>query len=164
MKSSARPLPRPFAVLAAVGFGLALTVSGCSRHADTRPASSLSEQDRAVLDDYEQIRAALAADNLLATHYPASDLVKKLTPTDTKALAPAALAPAAGIMAAPALDRARQIFKRLSAAVIPKASGVEGYYVMTCAMPSAGDWVQRSPNVDNPYFGKDMHDFGDLKK
>ena len=41
--------------------------------------------------------------------------------------------------------------------MIPLASGVEGYYVMTSPVMSSGDWVQRSAQADNPYFGRAMH-------
>ena len=51
----------------------------------------------------------------------------------------------------------------MSALVIPKADGVQGYYIVTCDMPSCGDWVQRTADVNNPYMGKVMHDYG-LKK
>lgn len=165
MKSSASPLSRRFVLLLAACLGLLCANTGCGfGHAKTRPASSLSEHDRATLDLYEQIRVALAGDNLAEAKSAAKSLAALLRPSDAKTPPPAALAPAEGIGSAVALDRARQLFKTLSAKIIPLADGVEGYYVMTCALPSAGDWVQQNKDVDNPYLGKSIHTFGELKK
>ncbi len=165
MKLSARSRVRRLpAVLIVVGLCVTLAVSGCGRRVNTRPASSLSSQDRDALNQYEQIRAALAADDLNSARLAANGLVKLLQPADAKAPAPAALAPAKSVATAPALDRARQLFKGLSAKMIPLADGVEGYYVLTSPLPSAGDWIQQKPDSDNPYLGRAMHEYGDLKK
>ena len=110
------------------------------------------------------MRAALAADEPLATKAAANRLASLLQPKDDKApLSPAVIA-ARAIAAAPALDRARQQFKILSGMIIPLADGVEGYYVMTCPLPSSGDWVQRSAQADNPYLGRAMHEYGEVRK
>ena len=163
MKSSVTPLPRRLVLLFAAGLCLLLANAGCG-HAKGRPASSLSERDRATLDGYEQIRAALANDNLRTAKTAASSLAALLRPADANTPAPAAYTPAEEVGSAIAIDRARQVFKTLSAKVIPLAQGVEGFYVMTCPLPSAGDWVQQKPEVDNPYLGKAIHTFGELKK
>ena len=163
MKRFASPFSRRSVLLPVAGLCLLLTEAGCG-HASQRPASSLSERDRTTLNGYEQIRAALATDDLHAAKTAANELAAHLKPADARAPAPAALAPAEGVANAVALDRARQGFARLSTVVIPLAQGVEGFYVMTSPMPSAGDWVQQKPQVDNPYFGKDLHTSGELKK
>ena len=151
-------------ILAVAGLCMVLAVAGCGRHANSRPASSLSVKDRDALNQYEQIRAALAADDFNSAKLAANDLVKLLRPADANTPAPAALAPATSVATAAAMDRARQSFKALSAKMIPMADGVEGFYVLTCPMPSAGDWIQQKPDADNPYLGRTMHEYGDLKK
>ena len=139
-------------------------LSGCGHRANMRPASSLLPKDRDALNQYEQIRAALAADDFNSAKLAANGLVKLLQPADASTPAPAALAPATGVATAPAMDRARQLFKLLSAKMIPLADGVEGFYVFTSSLPSAGDWIQQKPDADNPYLGRAMHEYGDLKK
>lgn len=165
MKLFARPLPRSAAFLALAGFCLMLVNAGCGfGRGNARPASSLSAGDRTTLDGYEQIRAALAADDMRAAKAAANNLVNALTPADAKAPTPATLTAARAVYDGVALDRMRQAFKPLSKKIIPIAQGVEGFYVMTCPLPSAGDWVQRTPEPDNPYLGKSMHGYGELKK
>ena len=165
MKLSARPLPRSFAFLPAIGLCLMLADAGCGfGRGNKRPASSLSTQDRTTLDDYEQIRVALATDDLRDAKAAAGSLVAALKPADAHAPAPATLSAAEEVADGFALDRTRQAFKKLSAKIIPLAQGVEGFYVMTCPLPSAGDWVQRTTDPDNPYLGKIMHGYGELKK
>ena len=146
------------------GLCVVLAMTGCGHHANTRPASSLSAKDRDTLNQYEQIRAALAADDFNSARLAANGLVKLLQPADAKTPSPAALAPAMSVATAPAMDRARQSFKLLSAKMIPLADGVEGFYVFTSSLPSAGDWLQQKPDADNPYLGPAMHAYGDLKK
>ena len=146
-----------------VGLLLAvLRLGGCGD--GKRPASSLSDADRLALDDYEQIRAALAADNAVAAKKAAAKMVTDLTPADPKAPAPPLLEPAVGVADAIALDTMRQRFETLSDHVVPMASGVEGYYVMRSDLPNTVPWVQRTMDVDNPFFGKAMHQVGELKK
>ena len=145
--------------------GLLLAASilgGCG--GGKRPASSLSDADRLALDDYEQIRAALAADNAVAAQKDAAKMVADLTPADPKAPAPPLLEPATALADSLALDTMRQRFEILSDRVVPMVSGVEGYYVMRSDLPNTVPWVQRTPDVDNPFFGKAMHQIGELKK
>ena len=63
-----------------------------------------------------------------------------------------------------ALDTMRQRFEILSDRVVPMVSGVEGYYVMRSDLPNTVPWVQRNKDVDNPFFGKTMHQIGELRK
>ena len=163
MKSSATPLPRRFVLLLAAGLCLLLAHAGCGR-AKGRPASSLSERDRATLDDYEQIRAALANDDLRTAKTAASSLAALLRPADANTPAPAAYAPAEDIDSAIAIDRARQVFKTLSAKVIPLARGVEGFLRDDLCFAVRRRLVQQKPEVDNPYLGKAIHGFGELEK
>lgn len=139
-----------------------LLLGGCG--GSKRPASTLSDSDRQALDDYEQIRAALAADDAIAAKKAAAKMVADLTPADSKATPPPLLEPATGVADALALDTMRQRFELLSDRVVPMASGVDGYYIMRSDLPNTVPWVQRSKDVDNPFFGKAMHQIGELKK
>ena len=163
MKPFAFSPSRRLAVTVPTGLCLLVMAVGCGR-ANLRPASSLSPQDKTTLDQYEQIRVALAQDDLKAAKASAGAMAASLQSADPKGPGAAALGPASDISTAPAIDRARMKFKQLSAKVIPLAHGVEGYYVLTCPVLSAGDWLQHSASPDNPYFGRAMHDYGDLKK
>jgi Cu(I)/Ag(I) efflux system membrane fusion protein len=142
---------------------LLLTLAGCGKP-PARPAASLSEKDRAELGKYEEIRAALASDDLRTAKRAATDLATLTNAESGSASDPAIFKPAAELANIAALDRARDSFKALSAVVIPKAAGVEGFYVMTCPMTTNGDWLQKNPKVDNPYMGKIMRDCGGIKK
>ncbi len=147
----------------AVGFLFAiLALGGCG--GGKRPASTLSDTDRRALDDYEQIRAALATDDPIAAKRAAAKMVADLTPADPKAPAPPLLEPATGVADALALDTQRQRFEVLSNRVVPLVSGVDGYYIMRSDLPNTVPWVQRSKDVDNPFFGKVMHGVGELMK
>ena len=129
-----------------------------------RPATSLTDADRRALDDYEQIRAALAADDAKGAKKAAVTMVAHLTPADPKAPAPPLLGPASGVADAQALDTMRQRFEKLSDSVVPMVRGIESYYVMTSDLPNTVPWVQRTKEVDNPFFGKAMHGVGELSK
>lgn len=161
MKLFPRPVVHGFRLFLALGW-LAFALSGCERHAASRPASALSEKDRNLLDRYEDIRAALAKDDLRATKRAGTALnafVKK-TPDAVSSVA----SDAEAIGTAVALDRARQSFESLSASMVKLAEGVEGYYVFDTPIPAGAQWVQKTAQIDNPYTGKAMHDIGTLRK
>ena len=154
------PLPRP---CCAAGFLLAvLILADCS--GGKRPASTLSDTDRRALDDYEQIRAALATDDPVTAKRAAAKMAADLTPADPKTPAPPLLEPATGVADALALDTQRQRFELLSDRVVPMVSGMDGYYIMRSDLPNTVPWVQRTKDVDNPFFGKLMHGVGELMK
>ena len=122
------------------------------------------------MSQYENIRAALAADDLRGSQRAATKLITALKPTDATT-APTAgtpvspmLEPAEAIANAPALDRARAAFKTMSVEAMHLTNGVKGYYVINCPMTPNGDWVQTDDKVSNPYLGKIMHDCGVVKK
>ncbi len=139
----------------------ALALGGCG---GSKHPVALTDADRHALDDYEQIRAALAADDAKEAKKAALKMVADLTPADPKAPAPPLLDPATGIADAQALDTQRQRFETLSNSVVPMVSGVDGYYVFTSDLPNTVPWVQRTKDADNPFFGKAMHRVGELKK
>ena len=150
-------LPARWAVVALVLCAFA----GCGRMS---PAGSLSASDKRALDNYENIRAALAVDDAKAAKKAAAKMVTDLKPADDKAPAPPLLAPAEAVGNALAIDTMRQRFEELSDRVVPMVSGVDGYYVMTSDLPNTTPWVQRTKEVDNPFVGKMLHWMGDPRK
>ena len=137
-----------------------VALPGCGRH--TRPASTLSEKDRTILEKYETIRAALVVDDLRTAKRAAIDLGKFLKPTPDAPATPYD-APVQDLATASTLDKARTAFGTLSADVIPLVDGVQGYYVMDSPVPTGAEWVQSTEKVDNPYVGKPMRDVGSLR-
>ncbi len=160
MKLLPRPVLPGFFSSLALGL-LLLVLPGCGRP-PTRPASALSETDRTLLDRYEDIRAALAGDDLRATKRAGTamnTLLKKAPHAD------ASLATETeSIGNAVALDRARTAFEPLSASMVKLADGVEGYYIFDTPIPAGAQWIQKTTQLDNPYTGKAMHDIGTLRK
>ena len=136
--------------------------------ASGKPANAgakLNEPDAKIMGEYEQIRAALAADDLRTAKKAASTMVESLKGSAATAAPAASWQPSAEALAnVTALDRSRQIFKTMSVEAIRLTSGVPGYYVINCPMTPNGDWVQTNTVVDNPYMGKIMHDCGAVKK
>ena len=147
--------------LAALAFVAAAALAGCG---GARPAYSLSTADKQALNNYEQIRVALAADDAKTAKRAAAKMAADLKPADDKAPAPPLLAPASAVADALALDTMRQRFEELSNRVVPMVRGTEGYYVMTSDLPNTVPWVQQTKEVDNPFVGKVLHWMGELKK
>ena len=145
---------------------LALTIlaaGGCSRGA-RKPADSISEADREVLLQYEAMRAALADDDIRKAHAAGERLSKAINAPGVSA-GLTKTKNAAKIMAESyRIDLLRGAFKDVSAALIPLCQGVEGYYVVATDLVVDGVWVQTSPVVGNPYLGRSMALYGDIKK
>ncbi len=117
-----------------------------------------------VLDGYEQIRAGLATDDFRLAKRSAAALATALKGDSHDASSARLLGQVQAVADAKALDIAREWFEPLSASLEPLAAGVDGYYIMTSPNGMGGDWIQRTPTVDNPYMGQTMHDAGSLKK
>jgi len=113
----------------------------------TSRAADLSAHDKQFLAGYEQIRAALAKDDLSAAQKAAA------------ALADAGTA----VAKSQSLDQARAAFAKLSDQAIHLAAGQSSLHVLHCDMANK-DWVQTSVVVGNPYLGKEMAGCGELKK
>ncbi len=161
MKLFLRPVVPGICLSLALGL-LLLALPGCGRHAASRPASALSENDRALLDRYEDIRAALAADDLRGVKRAgtAMNTLLKKAPHPAGELVTATEA----IGTAIALDRARASFEPLSVSMVKLADGVQGYYIFDTPIPEGAGWVQKTAQADNPYTGRAMHDLGTLRK
>lgn len=167
MKSPLPPLLAPARrpALAAAACALLLTtLLGCSKAQTAPPGAGLADNARAILERYEKVRAALAADDLGTAKFQAGELVAALgkpeAPAETKALA----APAETISKSSQLPQARDAFKLLSASAIALAGSGHGYFVVNCPMTPNGDWLQTNDKVSNPYFGRAMADCGVVKK
>ena len=113
----------------------------------TTRAGDLSSHDKQFLAGYEQIRAALAADDLNGAKKAAASL-----PDSGAALAKSQ-----------SLGEARTSFTKLSDEAVKLAAGQPGYHVLHCSMANK-DWVQTSATVGNPYLGADMAGCGEIKQ
>ena len=134
---------RPFSSKLAV---IALCAGAVLATHDLR-ATELSETDKEFLSRYENVRAALARDNLDDAKKAATELGEE----------GAALAKADTIAAA------RNEFSSLSVRAIKLAAGESAYYVVNCPMLKK-DWVQPRGEISNPYAGRSMPTCGMIKK
>lgn len=110
-------------------------------------AASLTAGDKQFLSGYENIRASLVAEDLSSAKKAASTLGDA----------------GKGVLASGSLDEARAAFAKLSDTAEKLALGQPGYYVLHCPMVNK-DWVQTTPQVSNPYGGKEMASCGEIKK
>jgi Cu(I)/Ag(I) efflux system membrane fusion protein len=132
----------------------------------------LNDEQKAFLSQYESVRAALAADDLVATRKAAAAMATEskvapaepLTPEQRERQAAFAVT-VKKIATADSLEIARDAFKQLSKRAVHLAEGKPGYYVAHCPMVSdnEGVWIQTSKEVANPYFGKAMLTCGSIK-
>ena len=162
--SKMRSFPR-LPACALIGTMLIAVLSACHHHANSRPISALSETEKTTLDRYEDIRAALATDDL-RTAKRAGDALAESLKADAGAMpaAPAMLADSRAIASATTPDKAREAFKSMSAALIQTMDGVQGLYVFDSPYPAGSSWIQNQPKIDNPYVGKALHDLGSIRK
>jgi len=128
-----------------------LTVGSLTRLFGHEHGEALNDQQKAFLRSYENVRAALAADDLGAAKTAASAIKED---ENAEALARSA-----------SLADAREVFKKLSKRAVHLASDHEGYFIANCQMVKNGEgnWVQTSGKVSNPYFGKSMLTCGSIK-
>ena len=131
----------------------------------------LTAEDRVLIQQYDTVRAALAADDLDSARIAASQLVDRTR--DQRKIRQAATS----LMDANSLATARAAFAAISSRVIKLASGNAGYYRLGCSATMAncpapcepcetmkfGDWIQTSPVVKNPFMGRTHSDCGMLK-
>jgi hypothetical protein len=110
-------------------------------------AAELSETDIQFLTRYEQVRAALAKDNLDGAKKAALELGVDGT----------------AIANADSIGAARNEFAALSERATKLAAGQSGYYVVNCPMLKK-DWVQPRGAISNPYAGSSMPTCGKITK
>jgi len=130
------------AVISAGAFAFAHSSEGGASHAVA---------DQEFLHQYESVRTALAADDLAAAKSAAGAIQGDEN--------------AAALAGAGSLAAARDSFKKLSKRAVNLATDHEGLFVAHCPMVKGGggDWVQASPKVGNPYFGKSMLTCGSIR-
>lgn len=132
-------------VLAAI----AAAISASAHQAGS--GASHEAADVEFLQNYESIRVALAADDLAAAKSAAGAIKED---QNAEALAGAG-----------SLPSARESFKQLSKRAVKVATDHDGLFLAHCPMVKGGggDWVQASPKVGNPYFGKSMLTCGSIR-
>lgn len=144
---------------------------GSAAHAHDKNAP-LNDEQKAFLSQYEAVRAALAADDLVTTKTASAAIVTESKNASVEPLSPEQnerqalfVATVKKLAMADSLAAAREAFKLLSKRAIHYAEGKEGYYVANCPMvpKGEGNWVQISKSVSNPYFGKSMLTCGSIK-
>ena len=119
----------------------------------------LTAEERAMLQQYESIRLALAQDDLVGAQSAALQLSGSFSGNEKISNA------ARAVVNSASLDTARDVFKRLSDKVIPLARGNDGYFIVGCPMGTCpapcvncqmsrfSDWVQSTATVGNPFLG-----------
>lgn len=137
------------------------------------PASTQEQVDALVLAYFalaealgkvQQETAPLRPDGLLAT---AHSLHGAATDATAKKLVSEVAAAAEALRGKP-IDSQREMFKRVSASVIPiidslppSSKAVARVYVVHCPMAKA-DWLQRSTEIANPYYADEMKECGSV--
>ena len=134
-----------------------------------QPAGVMAE----VLKGYEDVRRALAADDVAAAHERAVALKRSTDALNAETAAPppqaAALAAAAGglVLGESDLVKARAAFGELSRAVVAVVAAdpslQPGRFLFQCPMAKGYQrWVQLEEKMANPYMGKRMLECGEV--
>lgn len=112
-----------------------------------------------MLEAYIKISTALSKDDLAAAKKAAATIPEH---DEDSSLAKSATA----LSKAKNIKAARKEFQTLSKNAIKISEGHKGFYVMHCSMVKggAGDWLQTSKEVANPYMGSAMLTCGGIKK
>lgn len=145
------------AALAALVFAVAIVSSQPRR---------LTEEETTFLHRYEQVRAALARDDLEGAKVASANLAARAGNVQKFA---------ADLAGSDTLNSARQAFKAISHMAVELARKQPQYYVVECTMPCPekclkcpmgqfGRWVQVSPEVSNPYMGLEKPHCGRLSR
>ena len=115
-----------------------------------------------TVEQYEMVRAGLAADELATAKNGASNLVTAVREefADSKPMIEAA----EKLAASESLDDARAAFRVISKEFVPLVQEQPGFYVVKCPMINEAIWVQTTQKVSNPYAGKSMPDCGTIVK
>ena len=147
------------------GFAVALALAACGGGGKPKAGKPLGEADKAVMKQYDDVRTALSLDDLRRARLAAEKLRKAMEVPEISPLWDAkAKAAAKGLEQFPRLDVARGAFREISAAAVSLCENVEGYYVFTGGFTSPGEWVQTTKEPGNPYAGRAMMGYGELKK
>lgn len=147
----------------AVALMATILVSGCSR-APRKATTTLSSEDRAVLTQYEAVRAALAHDDLRRARLAGEKLLKAVEATGVSPAVAKTKLMAKALAESFRIDVSRSAFKEISTALIPLCEGTEGFYVVSSTLVSDGNWIQTTTVIDNPYLGRAMATHGEIKR
>jgi Cu(I)/Ag(I) efflux system membrane fusion protein len=143
-------------------------------HGATQPAprveplpAALLEYGRAAFETLEQVRARLAKDSLEGVEARARELASALRAMaegmggERQRTLEAGAVAAERLAGAKKLEDARAHFGEVSQVLVGLAEGDarlrEGWHVFQCPMEKGfNKWVQRSPDMENPYMGPRM--------
>ncbi len=125
-------------------------------------ASAADTKYPKTLEQYEMVRAGLAADEVAAAKNGATNLVTAVQEefAGSKPMVDAA----EKLAASESIDDARAAFGVISAELSKLVQGQPGLYVMNCPMVKNGVWVQTTSKIENPYMGKKMLACGEIVK
>lgn len=149
-------------ILCMIGFATYLTVINGPK--------KLTDADRAMLRDYDGIRAALFRDELLAAKEAAIAFVQTYGTQNPFS------EHAASLSKATSLDLARAAFSRMSEEATKLAYRHSEYFAIGCSMELCpvecspcrmgeyANWVQLQPEIENPYMGKVSPHCGIVKR
>ena len=115
-----------------------------------------------TLEQYEMVRAGLAADDLAAAKNGATNLVTAVG--EEFAGSKPMIEAAEKLAASASLEDARVAFGVISGEVTKVVQGQPGIFVMNCPMVKNGAWVQTTSKIENPYMGKKMLACGEIVK
>ena len=115
-----------------------------------------------TLEQYEMVRAGLAADELASAKNGATNLVTAVQ--EEFAGSKVMIDAAQKLAASESLDDARTAFQIISQELVKVVEGQPGYFIMNCPMMKDGIWVQTTAKVSNPYKGKSMPECGEIVK
>ena len=115
-----------------------------------------------TLEQYEMVRAGLAADELASAKNGATNLVVAVQ--EEFAGSKPMIDASQKLAASESLDDARAAFGVISGELAKLVQGQPGYFVMNCPMVKNGVWVQTVPKIENPYMGKKMLECGEIVK
>ncbi|HSH40246.1 MAG TPA: DUF3347 domain-containing protein [Chthoniobacterales bacterium] len=125
-------------------------------------ASAAETKHPKTLEQYEMVRAALAADDLAAAKNGATNLVTAVQ--EEFAGSKPMIDAAEKLAASESIDDARAAFGVISGEVAKLMQGRRGFYVMNCPMVKNGVWMQTTSKMENPYMGKKMLECGEIVK
>jgi hypothetical protein len=115
-----------------------------------------------MLEQYEMVRAGLAADELASAKNGATNLVTAVQ--EEFAGSKLMIDASQKLAASESLDDARAAFQVMSKELVKLVEGQAGYFVMNCPMMKDGIWIQTTAKISNPYKGKSMPECGVIVK
>lgn len=122
---------------------------------------------RSVLENYEGIQKALAADSMTGISESARTIARAIRTDAGKSLPLTVAEDAEKLAEAKDLKAARRAFKPLSASLIAWLAqdqvGSSGYEAAYCPMANA-NWRQKGEQITNPYLGKKMLNCGEFDR